>query len=114
MKRRSISIKSKLEIQELFKKGKLIRMDGCNVFYEFTSLAVSRILVTFPRIFKGAVKRNRVRRIFKECFRRQFDLFKDSSLDFAFVVSPKKSNINYCEVETLINNLALDIMKRKV
>ena len=64
-------------------------MDGFSIFYKHTSLAISRILVTFPRVFKGAVNRNRVRRIFKECFRNQSYLFKDNNIDFIFLISPK-------------------------
>ncbi|QFP41904.1 ribonuclease P protein component [Borrelia miyamotoi] len=114
MKKRSINIKSKVEIQELFKKGGFIRLEGINVFYEFTSLTISRILVTFPKIFKGAVKRNRVRRVFRECFRRRFDLLKGKYVDFIFVVYPQMADVSYCEVETMLRNVDLDIIKRKV
>ncbi|BCR21866.1 ribonuclease P protein component [Borrelia sp. HM] len=114
MKKRSINIKSKIEIQELFKKGRLIRLEGINVFYEVTNLAISRILVTFPRIFKGAVKRNRVRRVLKECFRRQYALLKSGCIDFIFVVYPQRTNISYCEFKTVLKNIDLDIIKRKV
>ncbi|WP_024653589.1 ribonuclease P protein component [Borrelia persica] len=114
MKKRNISIKSKLEIQELFKEGQFIRLEGVNVFYSFTSLAISRILVTFPRVFKGAVKRNRVRRIFKECFREYFDLLKDRHADFILVVYPKRVNINYYQVKAILKDMMVYIMKRKV
>ena len=115
MKKRSINIKSKIEIQELFRKGSLIRLEGINVFYEVTNLAISRILVTFPRIFKGAVKRNRVRRVLKECFRRQYALLRSGwCIDFIFVVYPQKANVSYCEFETVLRNVDLAIIKRKV
>ncbi|QMU99217.1 ribonuclease P protein component [Borrelia sp. A-FGy1] len=114
MKKRSISIKTKVEIQDLFKKGKLIRMDGFSVFYKYTRLAISRILVTFPRSFKGAVNRNRVRRIFKECFRNQLYLFKNSSVDFIFLIFPKKSNVNYHELEMMMKSLFLKVDKREM
>ncbi|AHH03428.1 Ribonuclease P protein component [Borrelia nietonii YOR] len=114
MKERNISIKSKVEIQDLFKKGRFIRIEGVNVFYEFTSLAISRVLVTFPRIFKSAVKRNRVRRIFKECFRKQFALLKDKYVDFIFVVYPQKADVSYYEVETMLRNIIVYIMKRNM
>ncbi|AHH10615.1 ribonuclease P protein component [Borrelia coriaceae] len=114
MRKRNISIKSKREIQELFKKGKFIRLEGINIFYKFTSLAISRMIVTFPKIFKGAVKRNRVRRIFKECFRKQFSLLKGMYVDLIFVVYPQKVDVNYCEVEMILDNVSAYVMKRKV
>ncbi|WKC57995.1 ribonuclease P protein component [Borrelia sp. P9F1] len=114
MKRRSISIKTRVEIQNIFRKGKLIRMNGFSVFYERTSLAISRILVTFPRVFKGAVRRNRVRRLFRECFRAQLHLFKGSSVDFIFLISPQKSDVNYAEVEVMMRTLVLDIAEREM
>ncbi|AHH08416.1 ribonuclease P protein component [Borrelia anserina] len=114
MKKRNIKIKSKVEIQELFKKGRLIRIEGINVFYKFTGLSLSRILVTFPRIFKGAVKRNRVRRIFKECFRKQLALFKDRYFDCIFVIYPQKANVNYYEVKGILKSISVYIMERKM
>ncbi|AAX17769.1 ribonuclease P protein component [Borrelia turicatae] len=114
MKKRNISIKSKVEIQELFKKGRFIRIEGINIFYEFTSLSISRMIVTFPKVFKGAVKRNRVRRIFKECFRKQLALLKNRYVDFIFVVYPQRVDVNYCEVDTMLKNIIVHVMKRKV
>ncbi|UGQ17233.1 ribonuclease P protein component [Borrelia sp. RT1S] len=114
MKRRSISIKTRVEIQNIFRKGKLIRMDGFSVFYERTSLAISRLLVTFPKIFKGAVKRNRVRRLFRECFRNQSHFFKGDSVDFIFLISPQKSDVSHAEVETIMKDLVLDVAEREM
>ncbi|AHH06504.1 Ribonuclease P protein component [Borrelia crocidurae DOU] len=114
MKKRNINIKSRLEIQELFKKGQFVKIEGINIFYRFTSLAISRILITFPKVFKGAVKRNRVRRVFKECFREYFTLLKDGCADFIFVVYPQKANINYHEVKTILKNMIVYVIKRKV
>ncbi|UER67615.1 ribonuclease P protein component [Borrelia sp. BU AG58] len=114
MKRRNTSIRTRAEIQSIFRKGKLIRMGGLSVFYERAGLGVSRVLVTFPRVFKGAVRRNRVRRLFRECFRRQSHLFRGGGLDFIFLIFPQKAGVDYCEVETLMMTLFSDIDKREV
>ncbi|AJA90254.1 ribonuclease P [Borreliella chilensis] len=109
MRKRNISLKSKIEIQEIFKEGILIRFSNLNlkVFCKSSHLINSRLLVTFSKGFKGAVKRNRVRRLFKEAFKRIFEFLEGRAVDIIFVVSYNKLDLTYFRVETLMKSLAL-------
>ncbi|QFI14560.1 ribonuclease P protein component [Borrelia sp. CA_690] len=109
MKKRNISLKSKIEIQKIFKEGNLIRFTNLNlkVFYKSNHLIYSRLLVTFSKGFKGAVKRNHIRRLFKEAFRKRLELLEGKAIDIIFVVSYSRLNLTYLNIESLIKNLVL-------
>ncbi|WP_215540406.1 ribonuclease P protein component [Borreliella bavariensis] len=109
MKKRNISLKSKIEIQKIFKEGNLIRFSNLNLkmFFKSNNLIYSRLLVTFSKGFRGAVKRNRVRRLFKEAFRKRLELLEGRAVDIIFVVSYNRLNLTYFSIESLIKNLVL-------
>ncbi|ACK74585.1 ribonuclease P protein component [Borreliella burgdorferi] len=109
MRKRNISLKSKIEIQKIFKEGKLIRFSNLNLkmFYKSNHLVYSRILVTFSKGFRGSVKRNRIRRLFKEAFRKRLELLEGIALDIIFVVSYSKLTLTYFSIESLMKGLVL-------
>ncbi|WP_031538928.1 ribonuclease P protein component [Borreliella garinii] len=109
MKKRNISLKSKIEIQKIFKEGNLIRFSNLNLkmFFKSNNLIYSRLLVTFSKGFRGSVKRNRVRRLFKEAFRKRLVLLEGKTVDIIFVVSYNRLNLTYFSIESLIKNLVL-------
>ncbi|WKC88108.1 ribonuclease P protein component [Borreliella japonica] len=109
MKKRNISLKSKIEIQKIFKEGNLIRFSNLNLkmFFKSNDLIYSRLLVTFSKDFKGSVKRNRTRRLFKEVFRKRLELLEGRALDFVFVVSYNRLNLTYFGIESLMKSLVL-------
>lgn len=107
MRKRNISLKSKIEIQKIFKEGNLVRFSNLKIFYKSNHLVYSRILVTFSKGFRGAVKRNRIRRLFKEVFRKRLELFEGIALDIIFVVSYNKLALTYFSIESLMKSLVL-------
>ncbi|WPM05882.1 ribonuclease P protein component [Borreliella sinica] len=109
MKKRNISLKSRIEIQKIFKEGNLIRFSDFNLkmFYKSNHLVYSRLLVTFSKGFKGSVKRNRVRRLFKEVFRKSLELLENKAVDIICVVSYNGLNLTYFSIESLMKSLVL-------
>ncbi|MBB6212562.1 ribonuclease P protein component [Borreliella californiensis] len=109
MRKRNTSLKSKIEIQKIFKEGNLIRFRNLNLkmFYKSNHLVCSRILVTFSKGFRGSVKRNRIRRLFKEAFRKKLELLEGITLDIIFVVSYNGLTLTYFSIESLMNSLVL-------
>ncbi|WP_151074208.1 ribonuclease P protein component [Borreliella turdi] len=109
MKKRNISLKSKIEIQKIFKEGNLIRFSNPNLkmFCKSNHLIYSRLLITFSKSFRGSVKRNRVRRLFKEAFRKRLELLEGKAIDIIFVVSCNKLNLTYFGIESLMKSLVL-------
>lgn len=109
MKKRNISLKSKIEIQKIFKEGNLIRFSNLNLkmFCKANHLIYSRLLVTFSKGFKGSVKRNHVRRLFKEAFRKRLELSEGKAVDIIFVISCNRQNFTYFSIESLMKSLVL-------
>ncbi|APS98636.1 ribonuclease P protein component [Borreliella mayonii] len=113
MRKRNISLKSKIEIQKIFKEGNLIRFSNLNLkmFYKSNGLIYSRLLVTFSKGFRSSVKRNRIRRLFKEAFRKRLELLEDVALDIIFVVSCNRLALTYFSIESLMKSLVLMVLK---
>lgn len=79
-----LSIRRSIEL--VFKKGKRYSNGGISLFVLPNELEHSRFLCTFKRGFGNAVKRNRVRRVFKEIYRQNKDCIK-TGFDIVFLLS---------------------------
>jgi ribonuclease P protein component len=62
-------LKGKVEIREVFSRGKKIGCPGAKLFVLKNGLEYNRICFTFPRKFGNAVERNRARRLGREAYR---------------------------------------------
>lgn len=83
-KRERLSARSSIEL--VFKKGKRYSVDGVSLFVLPNELGCNRFLCTFKRGFGNAVKRNKVRRVFKEMYRRNKAYIK-TSFDMVVLLS---------------------------
>ncbi|OCC16378.1 Ribonuclease P protein component [Dissulfuribacter thermophilus] len=77
-------IRNSADFTRCFKAGKRKRLPGLTVVYAPNSRGYRRIGLSVGRRIGPAVKRNRVKRILREIFRRNKTIFPDG-YDFVFV-----------------------------
>ena len=99
-------IKKNAEIKILLQTGRILKSDGFKLYYTVKELNESRFSVICPkRIFKRAVDRNQVKRIFREIFRTKRRYIFCSG-DFLFYIMEKKIlGLEFKEIETQIDRL---------
>jgi ribonuclease P protein component len=81
---RNERLKSRKQIEQLFKEGRKISIFPLHVYYQFTDLTTkdSELSTQFgvgvsSRSFKRAVDRNRIKRLIRESYRLQKPKFSD-------------------------------------
>ncbi len=92
------------DIRRLFSGKAVYRTQGLHLRLEANTLEWSRVLVTTPRMFRGAVQRNRARRHIREAYRLVKHRIK-GHYDLAFVVYPGDYRFSdrSRQVETLLH-----------
>jgi len=83
-------LKSRKIIEQLFAEGSSIKAKNVKLLFLKTELSDNvpfRVGVTVPKKnFKSAVKRNRIKRLMRECYRlNKPELFNNSKGNFAFL-----------------------------
>jgi len=113
-------LKSKTEIGFLFEKGKWRTQGNLRIIIlknkDTTPVSELKFGVSVSkRYFKKAVDRNRLKRILRECFRLNKDLYKESFGEkthaMLFWISPEKPK-NYQEVEEIFIKLCTSQRKK--
>jgi len=108
MKAESLPKKQRLNKKKVFQtvleKGKKKWIGKIALmFYLPNNLDYSRLGIIVPKKIKKAVKRNRAKRLIKEVFRRNKDLFPKNS-DIIIIPHPKIVELNYWEVLKIFTN----------
>ncbi|GHV84355.1 ribonuclease P protein component [Spirochaetia bacterium] len=80
-------LKSRDEIQRVFKRGHSVTCNGARLFFIENGLEYNRMAFTFSRKFGNAVERNRARRLGREAYRHLRSSIK-TAFDFALLVYP--------------------------
>jgi len=75
------------EFEEVYKQGKRLYGDGFTVVFKKNSFGHNRLGISIHRHLKGAVKRNRLKRIIRESFRLNRGIYPDNA-DIVFAVKP--------------------------
>lgn len=75
------------EYSRVYRKGSRLKGEGFSLIYLANDLSYSRLGISVHRLVRGAVRRNRIKRIVRELFRLHRELFPGSS-DIVFTVSP--------------------------
>lgn len=57
------------EFEQVYRKGKRVYGDGFTLIYKRNEIGYNRLGISVHRQVKGAVKRNRIKRIIRESFR---------------------------------------------
>lgn len=75
------------EFFHVYRSGSRLRGKGFSLVYTSNNLTYSRLGISVNRRIRGAVHRNRIKRIIRENFRLHHELFP-GSCDIVFTVSP--------------------------
>lgn len=90
---RTERLSSKSYIKKVFKQGKKFSCLGATLFVLPNKLDYSRFLCTFKRGFRGAVLRNRIRRLSKEIYRLNKHVI-DSGFDIILLASASDADFD--------------------
>jgi|GEM_PF-475402 len=93
-------LSQRLEIKNVFSRGKKTSNIIGSVFVLSNSLSYARFLCTFRRRFAGAVERNRMRRLCKEVYRNNKNKIK-KGFDVVFLAFKYCDNFFECENKLL-------------
>jgi ribonuclease P protein component len=75
------------EYSRVYRKGNRLKGKGFSLIFLANDLSHSRLGISVHRLIRGAVHRNRIKRIVREVYRLHFDLFP-KSCDIVFTVAP--------------------------
>jgi ribonuclease P protein component len=75
------------EFEQVYTQGKRVYGEGFTLIYLGNELGYSRIGISIHRQIKGAVKRNRIKRIIRESFRLEREKYPLDA-DIVFAVKP--------------------------
>lgn len=71
----------------MYKHGRRLKGTGFSLIYMANGRQGNRLGISVHRLLRGAVRRNRIKRIIRETFRLHRDIFPPSS-DIVFTVGP--------------------------
>jgi len=99
-----LKIRKSSEFKEIFERGNRLNTENFTVIYNRNSLGFPRLgLVVGKKSSKSAVGRNRIKRIFREVFRRNKNLF--DSFDVVFLTKTKVETLDYKKAEAEISGI---------
>ncbi|MBA3008152.1 MAG: ribonuclease P protein component [Proteobacteria bacterium] len=75
------------EFEQVYKQGRRLHGKGFTLIFNRNEFGYSRIGISVHRQIRGAVKRNRIKRIIRESFRLHRELFPESA-DIIFAIRP--------------------------
>ncbi|MFN2353172.1 MAG: ribonuclease P protein component [Desulfopila sp.] len=75
------------EFERVYKQGKRVYGDGFTLIYQPNEIGYNRLGISVHRQLKGAVKRNRIKRIIRESFRLARDRYPGEA-DIVVAVKP--------------------------
>jgi ribonuclease P protein component len=97
-------IRKSSEFKEVFDWGNRLNTENFTVIYNRNSLGFPRLgLVVGKKSSKSAVGRNRIKRILREIFRRNKNLF--DSFDVVFLTKTKIETLDYKKAEAEISGI---------
>ncbi|MBU4315384.1 ribonuclease P protein component [Patescibacteria group bacterium] len=101
-------LKKQTEVQEVVKKGKSVFDPVCGIRFSKNKLAESRFaIVAGLKVNKSAVKRNRVRRQYREVIKLHINMIKPG-FDVVLFVSAQSLDLTYAQKEERL----LAVLKR--
>ena len=87
---KSSLLKKTAEFNQVYRRGSRLRGEGFTFIYLSGDQPVSRLGISVSRKVGNAVRRNRIKRIFREVFRLRRDIFPRTS-DIVIAVRPEFS-----------------------
>ena len=92
------------EFEQVYNQGKRLYGDGFTLIYRRNNLGYNRLGISIHRQIKGAVKRNRLKRIIRESFRLNREQYPPSA-DIVMAVRPGHSFTTSGSVSETVSHL---------
>ncbi|MGA1796177.1 MAG: ribonuclease P protein component [bacterium] len=105
-------IRSKGEFKEIFRKAGRIDRNGLKIYFAPNGKEISRFAVVVGRKIGCAVKRNRIKRVIREVYRRNKNIFK-GGIDWVFIAKGEWGTVTYREIEGILTGAVSDLERRK-
>ncbi|MCP5005170.1 MAG: ribonuclease P protein component [Planctomycetes bacterium] len=105
---RNERLRKRKEFQTVFQKGKVFGNDQITVYALLNKTEISRLGITVGRKFGNAVKRNRLKRIFREAYRLNKHLL-NRSVDLIIIPRSGFSDLALKSIEEKFKNLLVRI-----
>jgi ribonuclease P protein component len=102
---REIRIKKKYEFDEILKKGKKISGENLTLYRLDTNQGKQKFGIKLNKKIKGAVKRNRIKRLLREILRKNKNKFRESEKVLVFYRSDTVK-VSYRDLLSEFENLA--------
>lgn len=103
---RNERVKRSEEIQNLFKNGKRVSMQGAKLFFVKNNKQINRIAFALPRGYGNAVQRNHCKRISREAY-RSIKMHLNTGYDMILLLYPGKTSFSSrCETIRLLTEKA--------
>lgn len=94
------------EFSLVFKEGRRVSYDGLGLCFLANKLKINRIGISIPpTIYRHSTKRNRIKRLIKEAYRKNKDYFK-KGFDLVFVTRRVILDCSYNKIQDKILYLA--------
>ena len=94
------------EFEQVYKQGKRLHGDGFSLIYHGNDLGWNRLGISINGKIKGAVKRNRIKRIIRESFRLNREWYPPDA-DIVFTVRPGFPLVSPSAVSQAVSSLFL-------
>ncbi len=98
-----LRIRKSSEFKEVFEKGNKLNGEHYTLVYSENSLGFPRLGLVVGKKCGNVVKRNRIKRVLREVFRRNKSHF--DALDLLIIARRKSETLNYNEAEEEITQL---------
>jgi ribonuclease P protein component len=95
------------EFAQVYRKGRRLQGTGFSLIFLANGLAASRLGISVHRLIRGAVRRNRIKRMFREVYRLHRDVFPQSC-DIVVAVRPDFA----CTATSLLQAAVRDALVR--
>ena len=106
---KKLTIRKSSEFEEVFKKGKNFHTKYFKIFYKKNSLGFPRLgIVVGKKFIASAVKRNFLKRIIRETFRKNKNKFDSNDVVFLSIEGTELINYKLIEQE-IMNKLSLKL-----
>jgi len=109
----SVRLKRRTEFQYLWRTGRRFHTPHFIFLLSRTAGIYPRLGITVSRKVGNAVTRNRVKRLVRECFRRQW--YKLPAVDISVIARPSASELDFqslcCELDHLFQQRLVQEMK---
>lgn len=104
---KSSLLRKSREFQQVYLRGKRLHGEGFSLIFVKSEQDVNRLGISVHRRIKGAVRRNRIKRIIRESFRLNRDVYPEHA-DIVFAVKPgfaKASPLAVTQAVSLLSRL---------